>query len=154
MSLFGAIGTGMKQPLFSCYEKCDSKSVKDFFSQILDNLTEPGKMIYLVMDNLGAHKSEVDLYTEEIKPLFYPPYSCRFNSIETLWSQVKSRFKMQLQSRLKQNGSAIKNRDQLSQFVFEMIEDIPIATIRNIEKANWSYIQSILRTLDPNRLTE
>ena len=56
----------MKQPLFFCYDKCNSGSVKDFYRQIMGNLAEPGKRAFIVQDNLSAHRSEVDVYKDEL----------------------------------------------------------------------------------------
>jgi hypothetical protein len=141
VSLFGAIGSGLRTPLFICYDSCNGTTVRDFLNQVLENLAEPGKIVYLVLDNLSAHKPYEAVYRDEIKFLFYPPYSCRFNSVETLWAHVKNRFKWKLQANLKSDPDRrINTKGLLSDFIFDVIRDIPIQTIRNIEKANYKYV--------------
>lgn len=43
------------------------------------------------MDNLSIHKAKCiqELYDEDFKCMFLPPYSCVLNPIERVWSLVK-----------------------------------------------------------------
>ena len=65
-----------------------------------------------------------------------PPYSCEFNSIETLWSLIKARYKIKI-ARLR---SAINNPIELREFVEKIAEDIPPEIARRITRANSKYI--------------
>ena len=49
----------------------------------------------VVLDNLTVHKAKIvtDVYTQEFKELFLPPYSCTLNPIERLWSLVKTEWR-------------------------------------------------------------
>ena len=80
ISLYGAIGSGLKKPLFKCYYKNKTPSVADFFQLMVENLAQPDVTTYLILDNWSAHKPVVDVHRSQLKPLFYPPYSPRFNS--------------------------------------------------------------------------
>lgn len=43
------------------------------------------------MDNLSVHKAKAvtDLFEENFRQQFLPPYSCALNPIERLWSVIK-----------------------------------------------------------------
>ena len=93
---------------------------------------------YLILDNHSAHKSvEVMAYIKlYFIPLLMPAYSCEFNSIETLWSLVKSRYKTKIARR----NQAINNPEELREFVLKIAQDIPPEVARRIERANSKYI--------------
>ena len=69
-------------------------------------------------------------------PLLMPPYSCEFNSIETLWSLVKTRYKTKIARR----NQAINDPEELREFVLRIAEDVPPEIARRIERANLKYI--------------
>ena len=69
-----------------------------------------------------------------------PPYSCAFNSIETLWAQVKLRFKKQVATLREPIDTPL----ELRAFVLEIAEAYPAASARKIARANREYVKKIL----------
>ena len=55
----------------------------------------------LVYDNHPSHTSILarEFINEQFTPLRLPKYSCEFNSIEKVWSQLKATFKTEMAQR-------------------------------------------------------
>jgi transposase len=69
----------------------DTVSFRAFVEQILVPFLRPGDIV--IMDNLGAHKSEptLELIRQAgAEALFLPPYSPDLNPIEKMWSKIKN----------------------------------------------------------------
>ena len=97
VTVYGAIGKFLRKP---CFLVTDDTTNKDntvkFLDLLVECLADKKSSITLVMDNHTAHHSHVAraaLQRLKIKPLFMPAYSSDLNSIERLWSSVKSRFR-------------------------------------------------------------
>ena len=75
--------------------------------------------IYLFVDNLQVHKTKKAMVAYEefnMVPIFNETYSPDYNPIETIFSQVKHRFKEQRLNRLA-NGKIV-NESELIRQVF------------------------------------
>ena len=57
-----------------------------------------GRRVVVVLDNLRIHHAKLlhDMYDENFKELFLPPYSSTLNPIEVFWSLVKRRWSKNL----------------------------------------------------------
>ena len=90
--MFGAIGSNLK----SVFHVADSTNRVDFqlfFSKIVAWVgTEKP---FLVYDNHSAHLTieNREYISQHFRQLKMPPYSCQFNSIETLWAHLKRIFR-------------------------------------------------------------
>ena len=95
MTLFGAIGTCIRDGF--TYMTGSSTCITEFeqfVQQIQANLTIRGAndpLPYLVLD---LHRAHTSLRLRETLAMYFrilwlPPQSCRFNSIEILWSYIK-----------------------------------------------------------------
>ena len=98
-TLIGALTGPLEHKfLYQIYKTTNSSNTVSFIKYLLtqfdpDALQE--KKLVLVLDNHRAHHSNAvrDLTEgKNIEILFLPPYSCRLNSIETVWAQVKQKW--------------------------------------------------------------
>ena len=96
------------------------------------------RKVYICLDNHGAHQcKESKRAMEELNfvPLFFPSYSCCFNSIETLWSFMKNHFRRFLCDQ--------KTNLSLEEFKSKVRETLPLVTEEiagNIYFANRKYL--------------
>ena len=71
---------------------CDRHVFQLFLDTLADEAPRQlGKRDYLVLDNASWHKVKT-LDWHHFEPLFLPPYSPDFNSIERLWQHLKSHY--------------------------------------------------------------
>ena len=91
-----------------------------------------------MFDNHAAHlvPENEQFINDHFEPLRQPAYSCEFNSIETLWSVIKSDFRKHNCSR----NLIFEDEDWLKYFVEEVCQDVPIEKVRRLELANRSYL--------------
>ena len=84
----------MKEPVFAFGQSTNKfdffKFLESIKSQKVNQETKP----WIVLDNHRAHHSLIckDILSENFRTLFLSAYSCRFNSIESLWALMKKLF--------------------------------------------------------------
>ena len=77
------------------YELYDTNIDHKIFHRFIQKISHATKNKYILMDNVSFHKfkSTIDfIQQQKIKPLFIPPYSPQFNSIEYVFSIIKSEY--------------------------------------------------------------
>ncbi len=87
MNFMGGICLDNHKIVYEQAEKVDANSIKQFLGKLRKNHPDK-KMIHVILDNAGYHKSkEVRKFAEDlnIKLHFLPPYSPNLNPIERLW---------------------------------------------------------------------
>ena len=101
-TVFGAIGDGLTQPYFYITDTTNSEHFNTFIDDLIPFI-RPNleNRPYLVLDNHLAHKNILIRPTLEqhFNVMWLPSYSCQFNSIETFWSILKSRYRKMLHER-------------------------------------------------------
>ena len=82
------------------------------------------------MDNLRVHHAKIlsDIYTEDFKELFLPPYSSVLNPIERLWLLFKRRWTQGL----------YHFSDELAQLSNKK-QNVPLETIRRLKEILGKY---------------
>ena len=78
------------------YEIVVGSNNADTFSDIFISLKAKTKeKEVVVLDNITLHKSKIvkQVYIQDFKVMFIPPYSCTLNPIERLWSLVKTEWR-------------------------------------------------------------
>ena len=94
--VFGAIGQCVKD--LACYKLLPRNNADNFlkFLRYLKQCVTVEKPI-LILDNFSGHKAESvqDYLHKHFRPLYLPPYSCTFSSIEWAWHYGKHRFRKQ-----------------------------------------------------------
>ena len=78
------------------FEVFEEKNNKEFFQRFLVGLKAKckDKRAVVILDNLKIHHAKIldDVYDEEFKELFLPPYTSPLNPIEHLWSVLKRKW--------------------------------------------------------------
>ena len=90
----------MDRPVFYVAESTNKIDFLKFLELVKIEIGEIRPM--LVYDNHPSHiKPQVvrDYIQEHFIPLRLPTYSCEFNSIEKVWSQLKAKFKTEMAQR-------------------------------------------------------
>ena len=104
----------------------------ELFQHFLLKLREKcaGRRVVIVMDNLRVHHAKIlsDIYTEDFKELFLPPYSSVLNPIERLWSLFKRRWTQGL----------YHFSDELAQLSNKK-QNVPLETIRRLKEILGKY---------------
>ena len=79
-------------------ESTNALEFKLFIEELAANKVDPTVKPFMVLDNHTSHTSDIVMPTllKHFQPLFQPTYSCKFNSIETLWAIVKKQFRAQI----------------------------------------------------------
>lgn len=74
---------------------------------------------YLVIDNHRAHKAwrVEEFLNKHFNVIWMPAASCEFNSIESVWSMMKNKFRRVIAQRV----GKIKSQQQLVQNVMEVV---------------------------------
>jgi len=93
LTVFGAIGTHLDLPAFSLEESTNGDAFGRFLKKIR---VWADRKIFLVLDNAPAHRTLANKQlaaTLKLELMFLPPYTPELNSIEALWSVIKSDFK-------------------------------------------------------------
>ena len=94
MTIIGAVSSKMKIIFHHVTYSTNIATVENFFKKLDKKIDLTNKVI--VMDNHGAHKSNIILEfleTEGAILEFLPVNSSYFNPIETIWSWVKSKWR-------------------------------------------------------------
>ena len=87
--MYVALGNCFKKPIVKFYDKSNKDSVVNFW-EFLQKQIKNKKKTYMVIDNWAPHRSALKIIkNRRIIPLFYPPYSCRFNPVEYYFGQIK-----------------------------------------------------------------
>ena len=89
-NIVGAVEPATGQLVSLIVAHCNTEVFQTFLDIMADEIpAEPGKQIYLVLDNAGWHKT-ASLNWHHIKAVYLSPYSPDFNPIERLWQHLKS----------------------------------------------------------------
>ena len=84
----------MKEPVFAFGQSTNKFDFFKFLESIkLQRVNQENKP-WIVLDNHKAHHSLIckEILSDNFRTLFLPAYSCRFNSIESLWALMKKLF--------------------------------------------------------------
>ena len=95
-TLYGAIGSCLKDgAAYMIGEATNNRCMQAFCRQLAQERIDPSSRPFLIMDNAGAHTSPETIRVIEryFIPFHQPGYSCKFNSIEWLWSVVKREYR-------------------------------------------------------------
>ena len=97
LTLYGAIGSCLSEPVYMIGTATDAEQFCDFLRMLINRLSSDGQahvQPILVLDNHCAHhaKSAVPLL-DHFTVLWLPPYSSQLNSIERLWAVIKTHFR-------------------------------------------------------------
>ena len=101
-----------------------------YFLFIRNKILPYAKNKYILADNIGFHKSKKvieEMKENKSKALFIPPYSPEFNSIENVFSIIKSKFRYAL------SGSNNK-KDESVKILKTIIEEMKNTNFENIYK--------------------
>lgn len=96
VTLYGAVGHCIKKV---GYFKLGSSTNRHEFAEYLEELKDfvhvgaLKQKPYLIIDGHSAHRACKSEMAKHFKPLFMPPHSCQFNSIESVWSYLKQSFR-------------------------------------------------------------
>lgn len=98
VTLYGAIGTCIDKAVFMTGRSTNTEEFVQFLKKIVAEKKPTDKLPYFVYDNAPAHISNLakPILQESFQAIPLPPYSCQLNSIETLWSHIKRRFKQRM----------------------------------------------------------
>jgi transposase len=117
-SIIGAIGIACVVAAMYVQTAVNTEIFETFVKQLLIPKLVAGK--YVVMDNIGFHKSNVIVKLIEstgAKVVFLPPYSPDLSPIEKMWSKVKENLK-----RSKPRSTA-EFHESLSNALYEVNEE-------------------------------
>ena len=100
---------------------------------------------YLLLDGASAHHSKFarEYLEANFKPLFMPPYSPQFNSIEMMWPALKHRVRL----KLIESSDHKHTQDEFEWIVRECCETVFKSCAFNVLCANYSYIQQVLQVI-------
>ena len=91
--MYGAIGINLKKPVYHVGWSTNKEDFIDFLKLVKLEVGDDKPV--LAYDNHRSHTSiaATEYILQNFTSMRIPPYSCNFNSIKKLWSQLKSRFK-------------------------------------------------------------
>ena len=93
-TVIGGLGSCIRGGFFGKIIRSTNKEdFVDFLESLATNLLNTECKPWIVLDNHTAHHSHIGKEALErlFRPLFLPPYSCRFSSVETCWAHIKNR---------------------------------------------------------------
>jgi len=96
-TLYGAIGACLARPVFYVGQSTNKVDFVKFLEQVKAALGDIRPV--LVYDNHPSHIKPLavrEYIHSNFSPLRLPTYSCEFNSIEKVWSQLKAKFKSEM----------------------------------------------------------
>ena len=95
----------------------------------------------LVMDGHPAHSclSLRNTLSRNFEVMKMPASSCEFNSIESLWSLIKSIY----YRKIVQETGRIRSQDQFREFVFKVADELSEDKIRPFFTANNTYLSKM-----------
>ena len=98
---------------------------------------------WLILDNHRAHlaKSVQHTLNRHFRPLFLPPYSCEFSSVERVWNILKQRV---LPTHTMFMFLRSADREMMIKAVELELENISQTTLQNVFHSNRNYIQKFL----------
>jgi transposase len=108
---------------------------------IKDNVKKSTKSKpFLLIDNAKAHTANCSKQLAEnyFRLLWLPPYSCRFNSIETLWANIKYLYSKQIPL------PPELTQAELRTLILRLANSVKTNTIRNLVDANRAYLYATL----------
>jgi transposase len=123
----------------------NSEDFRDFM-QILQANIRPGSRPYLVHDNHKAHWAIMSrpIIERNFIRLPLPAYSCQFNSIERLWSNIKHRFRYSMAA----ESLSVSSRDHLVNLVMRTAVATEPEVIEKMITSNRAYLLRVLHALD------
>ena len=123
-------------------ESSNSAELQRFFVALREQL-RPGltERPHVILDNLRAHLGETRRIIETCFVAdFQPTYSCLFNSIESLWANIKRRYRRELMMiAFRQNYSVLTCKRIVRQIC---THEIPPQQILNTLTTNAQYIET------------
>ena len=139
----GAIGKAIKNSAyFEIFDKTNKENFRKFLYNLIRNLKpiRRGERPYFITDNAGSHrnKENYELMAAHFNVIYQPSYSCKFNSIETLWALVKKRW---LKSHTKVLIKKESTRDNSIALLKIILDEIGEEQIVRLLNANDSYIE-------------
>jgi transposase len=100
ITILGGIGNCLHQAVFVHGESTNKERVEALLKELrLHSTLPPEEKIYVVLDNHTAHHSHdvvAQMAELNFEPLYMPPYSPEFNSIESLWGVLKKQLQTQI----------------------------------------------------------
>ena len=96
VTVYGAIGKFMRKPCFLVANTTCKEHMVTFLHLLRESMADECTKIRLVMDNHRSHHSKVAkaaFRSLNISPFYLPPYSSKYNPIETLWSSLKVQYR-------------------------------------------------------------
>lgn len=108
-------------------------------------LRDPSCKPYLLLDGASAHRGKLarEYLETNFKPLFMPPYSPQFNSIEMIWPALKHRVRLKLLERLDHKHT----QDEFKEIVSECCKTVFKSCAFNVVRANYGYLHKVLQAL-------
>ena len=134
-TLIGSIGLCITGGfLLTKARSTNKEDVLEHLKTLKRNLRNKNSRPYIVLDNCTAHHSrDVVRYLEDhFKPLFMPSYSPFYNSVETLWSQIKRRIK----HRLIDNPLKQLSKEEFEDLVMITATETTTGCAHNVVRAN------------------
>jgi hypothetical protein len=94
ITVFGAIGNCLTEPVFSLKHGTKSVNYVEFLMEVVAKIRPSVGKPVLFFDGLKSHTSKISMPTvlQYFRPLKNVPYSCAFNAIEAVWSVAKNNF--------------------------------------------------------------
>ena len=145
ITVIGAVCKHFTKPLFLLTQTTNSADFHTFVTMIRESLprSKSTTSIQLILDNHRAHHTNVVreyCSRHNIELTFQPSYSPEFNSIETLWSVVKRRFKQRLVSEVDVHITQTHFQNLLQ----EVLNAVTIDEVRNAASFNRKFLLSTL----------
>lgn len=147
-TIFGAIGSTLSEPYFMCAKSTNQKDFRKFLknlkTKVKPELAGRGNQKAIVAtDNASSHKtvSSRKCFEQLFTPLFQPPHSCRFNSIEIIWGLAKQEVRKQLMARSTERDITKREFEKL---VLTACEKVAGLHWKKVVAANHKYISSML----------
>ena len=136
LNVFGAYDHTNDKMHVQCYKRKTGKQFVDFLKRVDKRYDKNIQNIFVVLDNLSAHKSkivqkEISKYCPRIKFVFLPVRSPELNLIEVRWSWLQ---------RQTINNSTFKDEQEIGRAIVSKWKDI---YNKNHGKANTNILQDI-----------
>lgn len=98
VTLYGAIGKCLKYPVFFVAPSTSTISFQEFAISLCTSIKEGIVRPVIMLDNHRAHwnSETIAILNQSYEVCHIPPYSCQFNSIETVWGIIKLQFRKQV----------------------------------------------------------